>query len=86
MLEVIPVTEARHNLLPLLARIERGACRISITRHGRPVAVILSYEDYQRMNETLKLLENRTFSQRLSQGLNEARRGELIDIDEAQSS
>ena len=83
VLEAIPATEARHNLLPLLDRIERGAYSFSITRHGRPIAVVLSHEDYQRMSETLKLMESRLFSQRLNQGLSEARRGELIDFDES---
>lgn len=83
MLEAIPVTEARQKLLPLLDRIEGGTYRFSITRHGRPVAVVLSYEDYQRMSETLKLMENSSFSQRLSQGLNQARRGELVEAVEA---
>jgi len=83
VLEAIPVTKARNNLLPLLARIERGAYSFSITRHGHPIAVVLNFEDYQRMSETLKFREGRDFSQRLNQGLGEARRGELIDIDEA---
>ena len=83
MLEAVPVTEARQNFLPLLDRVETGTYRFSVTRHGRPVAVVLSYEDYQRMSETLKLMENRAFSGRLSQGLDEARRGELVDIGEA---
>jgi len=48
-----------------------------------PGAVVLSYEDYQRMTETLKLMENRNFSQRLNQGLSQARRGELMEAGEA---
>ncbi len=84
MLEAIPVTEARQNFLSLLDRIEAGAYRFSVTRHGRPIAVVLSYEDYQRMSETLKLMESSTFNQRLSQGLSEARRGELMEMSEAE--
>jgi len=83
MLETIPATEARQNFLPLLARIEKGAYGCNITRHGRPIAVLLSYDDYQRMSETLKLLEGQAFSRRLSQGVAEAKRGDLIDINEA---
>ncbi len=82
MIEAIPVTEARQKFLPLLDRVEGGGYRFSVTRHGRPVAVVLSYEDYQRMTETLKLLESQAFPQRLSQGLAEARRGQLIDVSE----
>jgi antitoxin YefM len=83
MLETIPVTEARNKFLPLLDRIETGSYRFNITRHGKPVAVILSYEDYQRMAETLKLMESRNFSQRLTRGLEQAKGGELIDFSEA---
>ena len=83
MLETIPVTEARQKFLPLLDRIETGTFRFSLTRHGKPVAVILSYEDYQRMTETLKLMETRSFSQRLTRGLEQAKSGELIDFTEA---
>jgi prevent-host-death family protein len=82
VLEAIPATEARHNLLPLLTRIEKGAFSFSVTRHGRPIAVVLSYEDYQRMSETLRFMESQSFSQRLCQGLSEAHRGELTNIDE----
>jgi len=84
MLEAIPVTEARQQLLPLLDRVEAGTYRFSVTRHGRPVAVVLSYEDYQRMTETLKLMENHTFGQRLNRGLDEARRGELMEVGEGE--
>jgi len=83
MLEAISATKARNNFLPLLARVEKGAFSFSITRHGHHIAVVLSYDDYQRMHETLKLMEDRSFSQRLNQGLNEAQRGELVDIGEA---
>ncbi len=80
MIETIAISEARQKFLPLLDRIEEGAYRFSVTRHGRPIAVVLSYDDYQRMTETLKLMEGRAFTQRLSQGLEEARRGQLVDI------
>ena len=86
MLEAISITEARQKFLPLMDRVEAGAYRFSVTRHGRPVAVVLSYEDYQRMSETLKLMEHQAFPHRLSQGLSEARRGELSPLSEAGSA
>jgi antitoxin YefM len=83
MIEAISITEARQNFLPLLERITAGAYRFMVTRHGKPVAVVLSYEDYERMVETLKLKENHHFAQQVGQGLAEARTGQLIDIAEA---
>jgi antitoxin YefM len=81
MLEAIPITEARQKLLPLLSKIEEGAYRFMVTRHGKPLAVVINYEDYNRMTETLKLIENRSWAQRIDAGLVEAREGRLIDIN-----
>jgi len=80
MLEAIAVTGARQKLLPLLDRVEEGAYRFVITRHNKPVAVVMSYEDYNRMTETLKFMENRSWSERVDQGLDQARQGRLVDI------
>jgi antitoxin YefM len=83
MIEAISITEARQKLLPLLERISAGAYRFMVTKHGKPVAVVLSYEDYDRMVETLKLREDHHFAQQVSNGLSEAQKGQLVDIAEA---
>jgi antitoxin YefM len=83
MIEAISITEARQKFLPLLERIAAGAYRFMVTKHGKPVAVVVSYEDYERMVETLKLKEDHHFNRQVGQGLAEARAGQLIDIIEA---
>jgi antitoxin YefM len=80
MIEAISITEARQKLLPLLERIAAGAYRFMVTKHGKPVAVVVSYEDYERMVETLKLKEDHRFNRQVGQGLAEARAGQFIDI------
>jgi antitoxin YefM len=85
MLEAIPITEARQKLLPLLSKIEEGAYRFMVTRHGKPLAVVINYEDYNRMTETLKLMEDRFWAQRIDAGLSEAREGRLIDINKGKA-
>ena len=80
MLEAIPVSEVRQNLLPLVNRIGQGGYRFAVTRHGKPVAVIMGYEDFNRMSETLRLMENRSRVSRVDRGLAEAREGQLVDI------
>jgi prevent-host-death family protein len=86
MLEAIAVTAAREKLLPLLDKVEEGAYRFIITRHNKPVAVVMSYEDYSRMTETLKFMENRAWSQRVGQGLDQARQRRLVDITRSSES
>jgi prevent-host-death family protein len=44
MIEVT-VSEARERLADLLARVEHGHEQVTITRHGKPVAAIVTMED-----------------------------------------
>jgi antitoxin YefM len=85
MLEAIPVTEARQKFLPLLSRVESEAYRFMVTRHGKPVAVIMDYTEYSRLTETLKLLEDRQLSQRLSQGLDQAKGRIMLEVNSTRS-
>lgn len=43
------VAEAKNNLPAIIHAVENGPA-VRITRHGRTVAVLLSIQDYQRLN------------------------------------
>lgn len=81
MLEVISATEARHNFLPLLDSVKTRNCRYMVTRHGRPSAVIISYDDYSRMEATLKLSGNPELSRDTAEGLDDETRGLLEPLE-----
>ena len=80
MLEAISVTEARKNFLPLIERVDGELYRFMMTKHGRPVAVVISYEEYSRMVETLRLIEDRELAREIKQGSAEAEQGNLISL------
>lgn len=80
MLEAISITEARKNLLPLIDRVEDELYRFMLTKHGKPVAVVISYEEYSRMVETLRLIEDRELAREIKQGSAEAEQGNLISL------
>jgi prevent-host-death family protein len=48
MIEVT-VSEARQRLAELLGQVEHGHEQVTITRHGRPVAAIVTMEDLSFM-------------------------------------
>lgn len=52
----VPVGEARDHLSELLGEVERTHERLTITRHGRPIAVVLSPADLESLEETVDLL------------------------------
>lgn len=49
----IPLTEAKAKLNELVEDAVATHERITITRHGRPAAVLISVEDLESMEETL---------------------------------
>jgi prevent-host-death family protein len=85
MLEAISITDARRDFLPLLSRIESEPYRFMVTKHGKPVAVVLNYAEYSRMMETLRLMENSRWSQRLDAGINQADTCVLVEASTLRS-
>ena len=55
-MSVMPVGDARDHLSELITEIERTHERVTVTRHGRPVAVVLSPDDLESLEETLDIL------------------------------
>ena len=80
MLEAISITEARKRFLPLINQVEEDLYRFMVTKHGKSVAVILNYEEYSRMVETLRLIEDKEVALEIRHGLAEAEQGDLIPL------
>jgi prevent-host-death family protein len=59
----ISVSQAQDCLSQLLDDAQKEP--ITITRHGEPVAVILSYEEYRRLSEVKAYLKILSLSQQL---------------------
>lgn len=54
----LPLTELRDKLSEVVGEIETTNAEYVVTRHGRPVAIILNYEEYEAMVETLNILSD----------------------------
>lgn len=53
VMTMIPLTEAKAKLNELIEDAVTTHERVTITRHGRPAAVLISVEDLESMEETL---------------------------------
>jgi len=52
------LTEVRDRLSEIVEDVNRNGTDWTITRHGRPVAVILSADDYEALIESLNILSD----------------------------
>ncbi len=80
-MKFIPVTEARGQLPELLASAER----VALTRNGRPVGVLLRYDDYEALQAMLALAQEPQRLARILAGHARVQGGELnefVELDE----
>lgn len=54
--EQLPLAEVKNRLSEVVEQIGREQGRVVITKHGRPVAVVLSVADLDSLEETLRIL------------------------------
>ncbi|MXZ29709.1 MAG: type II toxin-antitoxin system Phd/YefM family antitoxin [Acidimicrobiia bacterium] len=55
-----PLTEARNRLSEIVDEVAEAGSDVVISRHGRPVAVVIGFEDYESLVETLNILADET--------------------------
>jgi prevent-host-death family protein len=62
-MEILPISEVKARIAELVDKAAREHDSYTITRNGRPDAVILSMAEYESMRETLDLLSRGPVSQ-----------------------
>ena len=75
----IPLTEAKAKLNELVEDAVTTSERITITRHGRPAAVLISVDDLETMEETLFWQSQPGVHEDIGTARTEAETGQLAD-------
>jgi len=84
MSEAIPFTEAKAHLSELVDRVWREHDRVVVTRNGRPVAVLISPDELEGLEETLDLLSDEArASLRRAEDEDEAGQTEILTYEQA---
>jgi len=64
-----PLTEVRDNLSEIIESVMATGEEWVITKHGRPVAVILSHDEYESLIETVNILSDSDTLDAIGEGL-----------------
>jgi len=75
--ETIPVSKAKTYFSDLLKRIKEHHESFAITHRGKIEGVLMSYDEYESLIETLEILSDRELMESIERGLIEEKRGKL---------
>jgi antitoxin YefM len=81
----VPLGDARDRLSEYVSEVERTHQRVTITRHGRPAAVLISADDLAALEETLEILGTPGAVDAINEGLEDAAVGRFADNDALKS-
>jgi len=85
MAKVVPFTDARANLTEILDALEKKHEHVLITRNGRPAAVMLSADEYESLEETLEILQDKELMDALKRSEADVRAGRLTPLRDLRS-
>lgn len=86
MVTTVSLKTLRPALPKAIDRIDRHLDRYLITKRGKPVAVMLSVDDYESLMETLDILADPTAMDGLRKGEADLRRGRTRSWQEIKQS
>lgn len=75
-----PLTQARNRLSEIVDEVTSTGSELVITRHGKPAAVVIGYEDYQSLIETLNILSDSQTMKALAEAEDDLAAERLVDL------
>jgi antitoxin YefM len=82
-IEEITTVDARRQLTRLPEKLGANPATVAVTRRGKPVLAIMTWNDYQAILETLEILSDDEAVARLRRSIKEVKEGKLIPWQQA---
>lgn len=76
MSETLPLSSVKARFSELVGRVAREQDRVTVTRNGIPVAVLVSPEDLESLEETLEVMSDPELVAQMRESQEELERGE----------
>jgi prevent-host-death family protein len=81
MSDVLPLAEVKAKFSEMVDRVEQQHDRITVTRNGRPAAVLMSADDLAALEDTLELLSDPTAMTEIDQARRDGAAGNTVSAD-----
>lgn len=73
-MKTLPLSEAKARLSQLIDEVSSRDEKITITRNGRPVAVLISPDEVESWNETIAISSDADFLKEIRRGLSQLKK------------
>jgi antitoxin YefM len=67
MSKTMPISEVKTRLPELVSGVEQREEEIVVTRNGKPAAVLVNYNEYERLKDTLDVLSDPAVMKQIAQ-------------------
>ena len=85
MSKVLPLSEVKAKLSEVIDEVVDTHERVTVTRNGRPVAVVLSLDDLESLEETLSILSDPAAVRGIEEGRAAIARGDVATQEEIEA-
>lgn len=73
-MKVLPLSEVKTKLSELVDVVERRDETVTVTRNGKPVAVLVSKDEYDGWQETIEIMRDAEFMKEIQAGIRALKR------------
>jgi antitoxin YefM len=79
----VPISSAKAKFLELLRQVEEGHENVVITKNGLPKAVLLNYQDFAGLLETIEILADPKTLRGVKAGLRDLKARRMVRLADA---
>lgn len=77
-METLPLADVKARLSELIARVQQQHDQVTVTRNGRPAAVVVSIDEWESLQETLEILSDPAAVAAIVEARDAVSRGEVF--------
>lgn len=85
MSKVLPLSEVKAKLSEVVDEIDTTHERVTITRNGRPVVVLVSADDLEAIEETVAILSDPAAVDQVEKGRTAIAAGDVVSKDQIEA-
>ncbi len=82
MSKTVPAREFRTHLADLLDEVADRREHVTVTRRGRPAAVLVPVDEYEALEETAEILSDEGTLVAIRRGLDDLAQGDVTSLDD----